>query len=135
MSYADNVTVLVVDDHATTRKYITILLEENRAQVVGEGADGHEAVQLCAQLRPQIIVLDVSMPLLNGFEAARQIAEVSPATKVIFLTSHGTKEFVAEALRVGGAGFVSKEHAATDLPAAIEAVLQGKTYIDGKSAA
>jgi DNA-binding NarL/FixJ family response regulator len=129
------VSVLVVDDHAATRRFLTILLEESSMEVVGEAGNGNEAVLLCEQLRPDIVVLDISMPVLNGIEAAREIAKRSPATKIVFLTSHTSEEFAGEALRVGGLGFVYKDHATQDLLEAIDAVLQGKTYISDESAA
>jgi DNA-binding NarL/FixJ family response regulator len=130
------VTVLVVDDHAAMRKFLTVLLEGRGLHVAGQAANGREAVSLCEQLHPQIVVLDISMPLLNGFEAARRIMDLSFPTKIIFLTGERvTKEYVEEAFRVGGAAFVSKDHAVHDLLEAIDVVLDGQTYISGGSAA
>jgi DNA-binding NarL/FixJ family response regulator len=135
MSYSRDVSVLVADDHAEIRKSLRHLLQASGMQVVGEAANGNEAVQECEHLHPQIIVLDISMPVLNGFEAAREIAKNFPATKIIFLTGHVGKEFVGEALRVGGSAFVSKTQASSSLVEAIEAALQGKTYFTGGSTA
>ena len=131
---ARSTTFLVADDHAGTRKSLAALLRNNRMRVVGEAANGEEAVLLCEQLHPDVAVLDISMPLLNGFEAGRQIAKLSPNTKLIFLSSDAAEEFVREGFRVGGIAFVSKAHAKNDLLKAIEAALQGKTYVSGESA-
>jgi DNA-binding NarL/FixJ family response regulator len=130
-----DVSVLVVDDHPAIRRSLRKLLHDSGVQVVGEAGDGEEAVRLCERLHPDIVVLDIAMPVLNGFEAAQQIAEGCPDTKIIFLTAHALEEFAKEAFRLGGVGFVAKKQAATGLPAAIEAALQGKTYDSRKSAA
>jgi DNA-binding NarL/FixJ family response regulator len=125
------VTVLVADDHTMIRGFLTTLLKQSGMQVVGEATNGHEAVRLCEQLRPHIILLDISMPLLNGLEAARHITKRVPSTKIIFVTGHTGQVIVDEALRVGGVGFVCKRNAAHDLLAAIEAVGKGETYVSG----
>jgi DNA-binding NarL/FixJ family response regulator len=121
------VSVLVVDDHAAMRSCLRTLLEDAGMRVVGEAANGVEAIRECAHLHPQIIVLDISMPVLNGFEAAREITEVSPATKIIFLTGHSLGEYAVEAFRVGGAAFVTKRLASCTLVGAIEGALLAKT--------
>jgi DNA-binding NarL/FixJ family response regulator len=125
------VTIVVADGHDAVRKFVATLLRDNGLRVVGEAADGQEAVRLCEQLRPHIVVLDTSLPVLNGFEAARKLAELSPATKIIFLTLDTIQTYADEALRIGGVGFVFKLRIVTDLLAAIEAALQGKTYCSG----
>ena len=129
MAQVQEVNVLLVDDHAATRTFLKRLLQANDLRVVGEAANGLEAVRQCQQLRPDVVVLDVSMPLLNGFEAAQQIAQVSPDSKIVFLTGHVLKEYAREAFRLGGAGFVFKERAVRDLTAAIETALRGGTYL------
>jgi DNA-binding NarL/FixJ family response regulator len=130
-----DVSVLVADDHSAIRENLRDLLQDSGMRVVGEAADGREAVRLCGQLCPEIVLLDISMPLLNGFEAAQEIAILSPATKIIFLTGHSLKEYVREAFRVGAVAFVTKKQAPLSLVAAIEAVLEGKTYVSDESAA
>jgi two-component system, NarL family, nitrate/nitrite response regulator NarL len=130
-----DVRILVVDDHAAVRKVLIRLLQDSSLLVVGEAVDGQEAVEKCEHLRPDIVLLDISMPLLNGFEAAREIARLCPTVKVIFLSGHASQGYAQEAIRAGGAGFVSKDHAAFTLIEAIEAALAGKTYINGSSAA
>jgi two-component system, NarL family, response regulator NreC len=104
-------------------------------QVIGEAANGIEAVRECERLRPDIVLLDVSMPELNGFEAAREITRLAPATKIIFVTGHALKEYVREAFRVGAVAFVTKKQAPLCLITAIEAALEGKTYVNGEFAA
>lgn len=130
-----HVSVLVVDDHAPMRAALRKLLQDSGVQVVGEAGDGEEAVRLCEQLRPQFVVLDISMPLLNGFEAAQRIAKGCADTKIIFLTGYALDECAKEAFRLGGVGFVAKKHAASGLLAAIEAALEGKIYDSRESAA
>ena len=129
------VSVLVADDDASIRKNVRELLQDGGMRVVGEAVNGDEAVQQCKCLCPEFVVLDISMPLLNGFEAARQIATLSPAPKIIFLTAHDCEEYVGEAFRMGAVAFVRKQHAAFALVEAIKAVLEGKTYISGSPAA
>lgn len=126
------VTILVADGHEAARKFITGLLKDNGLRVAGEAADGHEAVSLCEQLRPDIVVLDTSLPELNGFEAARKITKLSPATKIVFLTLDTIKTYAEEALRAGGVALVFKLRIVPDLLPAIEAALQGKTYFTGQ---
>ena len=133
-----DVRVLIADDHAAVRGAVRDLLQRGGIAVVGEAANGQEALHLYKRLYPDIVVLDISMPLLNGFEVARQLSELSPAAKIIFLTGHASEDLVCEALRAGSVGsvaFVCKQHAAFSLMEAIEAVLAGKSYFSGESAA
>jgi DNA-binding NarL/FixJ family response regulator len=127
------VTILVADGHEAARKFVTALLRDNGLRVVGEAADGNEAVRLCEQLSPDVVVLDTSLPELNGFEAARKIAQLSPATKIVFLTLDTIKMYAEEALRAGGVGLVFKLRIVPDLLPAIEAALEGKTYFTGQN--
>src|SRR5512146_2081224 len=90
------VTVLIADDYAAARRFLTELLQGCGMRVIGEAADGCEAVLRCLQLQPQVVVLDISMPLLDGFGAARQIAQLSPETRIVFLSAHAGQEFVRE---------------------------------------
>lgn len=100
--------------------------------VCGEAADGREALKKASELKPDIIVLDVAMPNLNGLEATRQILRVNPKAKVLVLTLHDTSHVIHEALSAGAAGFVLKSDAARDLVAAVEALGQNKTYFTPK---
>jgi DNA-binding NarL/FixJ family response regulator len=98
-------------------------------QLVGEAADGVEAVSEAAVLQPELILLDIGLPKLNGIEAARQIRQVAPATKILFLTLVNDAEVARTALSSGGHGYVLKSDAGRELWPAIEAVLQGKQYV------
>ncbi len=98
-------------------------------QVIGEVSDGLEAVQKCVELQPDLILLDIGLPSLNGIKAARQIRKLVPESKVIFLTQESSADVVQEALSLGARGYVVKIKAASELLAAVEAVLVGKTFV------
>ena len=100
-------------------------------QVIGEVADGLEAVQRCVELQPDLILLDISLPSLNGIKSARQIRRLVPESKVIFLTQESSADVVQEALSLGARGYVVKIKAASELLTAVEAVLLGKTFVSG----
>jgi two-component system, NarL family, response regulator NreC len=123
------VTVLLADDHQIFRQGLRVLLERERFDVVGEAADGREAVQLAERLKPDVVVLDFVMPLLNGLDAATQIQKVSPATRTILLTMYTEDQYVLEALRSGLRGYVIKTQAAADLVRAIREILQNGVYL------
>jgi DNA-binding NarL/FixJ family response regulator len=97
-------------------------------QVIGEASDGLQAVQQAQQLQPDLIVLDIGLPTLNGIEAARQIRTLSPSSKVLLLTENRSSEIAEETIRAGGSGYVVKSDAAHELLPAIEAVLHGKQF-------
>lgn len=124
--------ILVADDHEVVRKGLCALLARPGWHVCGEAADGREALKKASELKPDIIVLDVAMPNLNGLEATRQILRVNPKAKVLVLTLHDTSHVIHEALSAGAAGFVLKSDAARDLVAAVEALGQNKTYFTPK---
>jgi len=121
--------VLLADDHALVRHGLRSLLEKEAFQVMGEVSDGQEAVRQAATGRPDVAVLDISMPLMNGLEAARELKKCSPLTKVILLTRHDEPQYVTEALRAGVKGYVLKSQAATDLVQAIQQVCAGGVYL------
>jgi DNA-binding NarL/FixJ family response regulator len=98
-------------------------------QLVGEAADGLEAVQKAEELQPDLILLDIGLPTLNGIAAARRIRELSPKSKILFLSQESSVDAVQEALSVGGQGYVVKAHAGSELLPAIEAVLQGRQFV------
>jgi two-component system response regulator NreC len=120
--------LLLADDHAVVRNGLRVLLEREGFQVVAEACDGQEALRLAAAVQPDIAVLDISMPLLNGLDAARELKR-SHGLKVILLTRHDEAQFVTEALRAGVNGYVLKNQAATDLVAAIQQVERGGVYL------
>src|SRR5947208_6615085 len=121
--------ILLADDHAIVRQGVKQLLTREGFSVVGEAGDGREAVRLARELSPDIAVLDLGMPLLNGVDAARQILKVSPSTKPIVLTFKKEAPYVVEAFRAGARGYVLKTHGASDLFEAIRKVSCGTAYI------
>jgi DNA-binding NarL/FixJ family response regulator len=121
--------LILADDHLVVRQGCRSLLERGGMDVVGEASDGYEAVRLTQRLQPDAAVLDVSMPLLNGLDTARQVQHVSPRTKLILLTIHDEPQYVLEALRVGIRGYVLKRQSAADLIEAIREVIGGAVYL------
>jgi two-component system, NarL family, response regulator NreC len=121
--------ILLADDHVVVRQGLKALLEREGFEVVGEASDGHEAVQLAKDRSPDVAVLDLSMPLLNGIDAAREVCQASPRTKTILLTIHTEDPYVVQALRAGVRGYVVKNQAAADLVQAIREVLRGAVYL------
>ncbi len=123
-------TVLLADDHTLLRKGVRSLLERSgKLRVVGEAADGRAAVQAVADLRPDVVIMDVAMPLLNGIEATRQIVAEYPRTKVVALSMHGNRRVVVEMLRAGAAAYVLKLSAFEEVTRAVEAAMAGESYL------
>jgi two-component system response regulator NreC len=123
------VRLLLADDHVIVRKGLGLLLTGAGFEVVGEASDGHEAVKLARTLQPDVAVLDLVMPLLNGLDAGREIHEACPPTKVILLTSRHEEQVVLEALQAGIRACVLKSHQAEDLIRAIQDVVAGGVYL------
>ena len=123
------ITVLLADDHQVVREGLKALLEREGFHVVAEASDGQQAVQLAKQFQPDVAVLDLAMPILNGLEAAREIEKVSEKTKPIILTMQTESHYILEALQAGAKGFVMKTHAAEDLVHAIREASRGRTYL------
>ena len=123
------ITVLLADDHQVVREGLKALLEREGFHVVAEASDGQQAVQLAKQFQPDVAVLDLAMPILNGLEAAREIQKVSGKTKPIILTMHTESHYILEGLQAGAKGFVMKTHAAEDLVQAIREASRGRTYL------
>ena len=122
--------LLIVDDHPLIRAGVRTLLERTLDEPeIFEAADGREALEIAATVRPDIVLLDISMPGLNGVEAARRLTTNLPACKVIMLSMHSHEERVAECIRAGAVGYVAKEGAVSEVMAAIEAALRGDVYI------
>ena len=121
--------ILLADDHVIFRQGVKALLEREGFRVDGEAADGRVAIQMAAQLSPDVAVLDLAMPLLNGLDAAREITRVSPGTRTILLTMHAEDPYVAKALHAGIRGYVLKSQAAQDLVQAIYEVARGAVYL------
>jgi DNA-binding NarL/FixJ family response regulator len=120
--------ILLADDHAIVLDGLTRLLEPE-FEVVGRAGDGRAMLDLAAQLKPDVIIADVSMPLLNGIEALRQLKEKGSRAKVVFLSMHADVELAVEALRVGASGYVLKHSAAETLSRAIHEALAGRVYV------
>lgn len=128
--------VLLADDHVLCRQALKMLLEREGFNVSVEACDGQQAVRLASEVRPDLAVIDLAMPALNGIDAARAIGKVSPRTKTIMLTMYTEDHFVIEALQAGVRGYVIKTQAAPELVAAIRTVNQGQIYLSpGVSAA
>ncbi len=129
------VRVLLADDHALILAAVRALVERiEGVQIVAEARDGREAVDRAAALRPDIAILDVEMPELNGIEAAGRILEVSPATKVVMLSSHVAGEYVRSAVRAGASGYLTKCGAPQEIGLAIDAAMRGEFYVSSRAA-
>jgi DNA-binding NarL/FixJ family response regulator len=128
-TFHDVPRLILADDHAILRDGLRAILGEHSLDIVGEASDGHEAVRLAETLTPDVAVLDISMPTLNGIDAARQILKCSPTTKVLILTMYTEDRYVLAGLRAGIAGFLLKSKAASELVRAIHAVLRGEIYL------
>jgi DNA-binding NarL/FixJ family response regulator len=123
------IRLLLADDHTLVRESVRTLLEREGFDVVADVADGREAVRLTEELKPDVAVLDVGMPVLNGLDAADQIQRVVPATRIVLLTMHAEEQYVAAALRAGVRGFLLKSQVLSDLVRAIEEVASGGMYL------
>jgi DNA-binding NarL/FixJ family response regulator len=128
MNDVRKIRVLLADDHSLVAAGMRSMLEPSY-EVVGTAENGRTMLQLAERLKPDVILMDISMPELNGIEAARQLRIITPKAKVIFVTMHTDATFVREALRAGGSGYVSKRSAPKELGTAIQEVLRGHTYL------
>ena len=121
--------LLFADDHEIVRRGLESLVSERPGwEVVGQASDGRQAVQLSAKLKPDIVILDFAMPILNGVETTRQILADNPETRVLILSMHESEQIVREVLEAGAQGYLLKSDAGRDLVRAIEALLDNKTY-------
>jgi DNA-binding NarL/FixJ family response regulator len=131
MSAADRpVNCLVADDHPAMRRAVTEILQANGVQVIGEAADGEEAIAKIEARKPEVALIDIRMPRLSGVEVARRVSRSTPETAVILYSGYGDKALLIEALDAGARGFVLKEAPLIDLHRAIETVAGGGTYVD-----
>ena len=124
------IRILVADDHAVVRQGFKMILDAQAdLEIVGEAGNGREAVELAEQLHPDVVVMDVSMPELNGIEATRRLATSVPRARVVALSMHKDSVYVREILRAGARGYLLKDSGAADLVAAIRAVASGESYL------
>jgi len=125
--------ILLADDHIVMRTGLRALLERQpNLEVVGESENGRETVELVASLGPDVVVMDVAMPVLNGIEATKTIVTQRPATAVVILSMHADESYVMRALKAGARGYLLKDSAAADLISAIQAVSQNKSFFSPK---
>ncbi len=125
-----SIRILIADDHKIVREGLIALLRQHpHMEVVGEAENGRQAVQLAASLQPQVVIIDIGMPELNGIEATRQIMAESPGTKVIALSMHSDKRFVKGMLKAGAAGYLLKYCASEELVNAIQMVMANRVYL------
>ena len=123
------IRILLADDHGLVRKGLRLLVESQEGlEVVGEASDGREAVKLAAQLRPDVAILDIAMPNLNGIDAAGQIVKNCPDVRVVILSMHSDESYVVRALDAGARGYLLKDSAEDDLVQAIRTVAEGRPY-------
>jgi len=124
------VRILVVDDNEPFRQFVASMLRDRQnLNVIGEAGDGLEAVQRAQALQPDLILLDIGLPGLNGLDAARQISKVAPSARIIFLTQESASDVVGEALDLGAWGYVAKVCAGRELLLAVEMVMQGQRFV------
>ena len=123
------ITILLAEDHTIVREGFRKMLEmENDLQIVGEAEDGRQAVALVKKLRPEVVLMDIAMPLLNGLEATRQVLKALPATKVLVLSAHSDDAYVKSATESGAVGFLLKQTSAHEVCQAIREVQKGNTF-------
>jgi len=123
------IRLLLAEDHVMVRQGLRALLEQAGMVVIGEASDGPEALRLAHAHQPEVAILDIAMPHLNGLETARRLREAVPQTKIIVLTMHTEEPYVLEAMQAGAVGYVLKTQAAVDIVQAIHAALQGAIYL------
>jgi len=128
------ISVLIADDHVMMRQGLRVLLEKHPSmQVVGETADGAEAIQMAKELKPDVVVMDVNMPDVNGIEATKKISKAAPDAKIVGLSMSPNKRLVTEMLKAGASGYVLKEYAVSELVTAIETIMDGEIYLCAKT--
>lgn len=123
------IRVLLADDHAIVREGVRSVLEREGLQVAGEASNGYELLTLAQKLEAEVAIIDVSMPVLNGIDAARELRKISPKTKIILLTRHDEDQYVTEALHAGVKGYLLKSQVSSDLIHAIQQVCRGLVYL------
>jgi DNA-binding NarL/FixJ family response regulator len=126
----NRIRVLLAEDHTIVRKGLRSLLDdETEIEVVGEAEDGQQAIELVQRVQPDVVLMDITMPVLNGLEATRQIKKLFPHVKVVVLTVHSSEEYIFQILRAGASGYVVKQAAVSELVQAIQAVYRGDSFL------
>ena len=126
---AGGISILLVDDHTIIRQGMQVLLDaEDDLVVVGQAQNGRQAVEMAIRLRPDVVVMDIAMPMLNGIEATRQILDSVPTTRVVVLSAHSDDEYVERVIELGAVGYVLKQSSLDDLASAIRVIHAGGTY-------
>ena len=124
------IQVVLVDDHVLIRAGLRALLHSlPNIEVIGEASDGHEAIDVIAQHQPDVVIMDIAMPGLNGVDSARRIVKQTPSTRVIILTMHANEEYVGRALEAGAKGYLLKGAEPAELELVLKAVMRGETYL------
>ncbi len=127
----EKIRVLIADDHGTVREGLRLLINsQDDLEVVGEAADGREAIRLASELSPEVLVMDISMPGLNGLEAAKRVRDLCPQVRVLMLTRHNDDGFLKQLLAAGASGYALKLSSGDELMRAIRTVASSRTYID-----
>jgi two-component system, NarL family, response regulator NreC len=128
-----NIKVLLADDHKMIRAGLRLVLEQQpEISVAGEADDGRQAVSLAQELKPDVVVMDIGMPNLNGIEASLHIKQALPDTAIVMLSMHSDEGYILRALRAGAAGYILKDSAEADLVSAVRAVAEGKSFFSPK---
>jgi len=123
------IRVLLAENHANVRKFLKLSVEsDGDIEVVGEAKNGREAIRLAMSLHPEVVVMDIAMPLLNGLEATRQIMEISPATRVLILSAHPDPEYIKQAVILGASGYLIKQSSTQVLAHAVREVIKGNSF-------
>lgn len=128
----NQISVVLTDDHVIVRNGIKLLLENSEEiNVIGEGANGEEALNLCKQLKPDVLVIDIRMPVMNGITATSKIKSFSPTTKVLILSMHDDAEYILDAVEKGASGYLLKDSNSDEFLKAIKTVNEGEKYFSG----
>ena len=132
----DKIKILVVDDHAILREGIRALLSlEDDIEIVGEASEGNEAIEKARESNPDVVIMDIAMPGMDGLEATRRLKKKNPGIKVLVLTQHDNKEYVLSTVKAGAAGYVPKRAVGSELVSAIRAVHRGESFLYPSAAA